>query len=507
MAFDKTILIVEKNGTTGRDTQLILTDLGYTVSGMVSSGEAALQEISVTRPGLILMSIHLKGELDGIETAMKINADHKIPIVYTTNLPDDNLIERLKQTNPYGYITKPYESAELHTVIDVAFYKKEMEAEFFTTQKHQSVEMLAGGISHQFNNALAVVMGNINLIEMDYADRDNLERSIREIKKSTNTMTRLTSQLLAFAGGGKYQTSVISLNDFLNETLPIINSVVNSSLHVGVKLPDEVLYTSIDINQLQSALSAILINASEAMMGNGLIHITCEGVTITDRNKSVHAGLKPGEYVRLAIKDSGVGMEPETVDRVFEPFFSTKFEGRGLGMAAANGIITNHGGILSIKSAPNEGSTVNIFLPATDNPVKTEIIHAYNNGSIAGKGVVMLIDDNESIVEMTTTILNKIGYSVIKTGSGIEALNVIQNNETVIDIVLLDIVMPDMTGEELYPKIKNLRPDLPVIVFSGYSIDSPVRKVLDAGAVDFIQKPFTVKGLAEKIKSVLNKPD
>ena len=231
-------------------------------------------------------------------------------------------------------------------------------------QKMKAIATLAGGIAHQFNNAISVIVGNIELLCLEKSDNEKINKITGPIRHSVNRMTQLTDQLLAYARGGKYQVEEISIGDFISNTLPLIQYNIKSTIGVQTDISHDILGIKADLTQMQMVMSAIISNASEAIDSTGCIRITGRNLNITKENSEDFGRLKPGLYVSLTIKDSGKGMDEKTRKHVFEPFFTTKFEGRGLGMAAAYGVIKNHGGWISIGSGVNKGTTVRFYLPA-----------------------------------------------------------------------------------------------------------------------------------------------
>ena len=381
--------------------------------------------------------------------------------------------------------------------------QKRLQNQLQQTQKMEAVGTLAGGIAHQFNNALYAITGNIDLLEMDFLDNENVSDYAKEMKTSTHRMTQLTAQLLAYARGGRYQTKTISLSDFVKETLPLVKHTIDSAIQVDTDLPCNILNVNADLTQLQMVLSAVLANSSEAIEGEGHIRIACRNKMIKNDTVGGYPGLKTGNYACLTVTDNGKGMNEETGNRVFEPFFTTKFEGRGLGMAAAFGIVKNHDGLISVDSELGQGTIVKIYLPAVETPVKEDSKPKPKTVWIKGTGTILVIEDEEPVMEISRAILEKLGYRVLEARTGQEAIDVVKTFDGHIDLALLDILLPDMSGNDIYPLIMEARPDLKVIVFSGYSIDGPAREILNAGAENFIQKPLTIAALSEKLKKTL----
>ncbi len=375
--------------------------------------------------------------------------------------------------------------------------RKRMEEQLRQAQKMESITTLAGGIAHQFNNALSVITGNIELLKMSIPDESEYRENIEPIKKSAYRMSNLTSQLLAYARGGKYNPKTISLSTFVKDTIPLIRHSIGHGIRIETHLPDYIPNIEADLTQIQMILSAVVTNASEAIEGQGWLRITAEEKVIKEHNPD----LERGRYACLTIEDNGKGMDDEIKNRMFEPFFTTNFQGRGLGMAAAFGIIRNHGGWISVESELGKGTQVHIYLPAVES--LGEEIRGIEPKLEVGSGTILIIDDESMILEVCRTMLEKLSYNVLEARTGAEAINVTKNFEGDIDLALLDIGLPDMDGDKLFPFLKEARNDLKVIVCSGYSIDGPAQEILDAGADGFIQKPYAFGALSVKLKEVL----
>ncbi|MGB9440929.1 MAG: PAS domain S-box protein, partial [Desulfobacterales bacterium] len=242
--------------------------------------------------------------------------------------------------------------------------KIKLTVQLHQVQKMEAIATLAGGIAHQFNNALSVVGGNIELLCLEAPENEKIDKFIGPIRHQIRRMSQLTDQLLAYARGGKYQVEEISIGDFISNTLPLIQYNIKSTIGVETDIPHNIFRIKADLTQMQMVMSAIITNASEALDSTGCIRIISRNIKIIEKNAKDFGELKPGPYVNLTIEDDGKGMNEETRKRIFEPFFTTKFQGRGLGMAAAYGVIKNHGGWISIASELNKGTTVRFYLPA-----------------------------------------------------------------------------------------------------------------------------------------------
>ena len=386
--------------------------------------------------------------------------------------------------------------------------RKKMQEELLKTKKLESLGVLAGGIAHQFNNALNSITGHTALLEIGYPEDEKIMDYAKAMKQSARRMAHLTSQLLAYAGGGKYNAQPVSMSEFIEGSLPLIQHTLDPDIHLKTDLPPDILNVKVDRTQMQMTLSAIIDNSNEAIEGSGSITITTRNVEIDQEFINAHhPGFKPGPHVCLSIEDDGKGMDEETRERIFEPFFTTHFIGRGLGMASVYGIVTNHNGSVTVDSEPGKGTAVTIYLPAISaggrEQKKTKVVAEPAVDLPTGEGTVLIIEDEETLVDLFKQILEILGYNVLLATTGKDAVEAAKTFDGRIDLALLDIKLPDMSGNQIYPLIMESRPDMKVLVCSGYSIDGPVQEILDAGAEGFVQKPFSIPTLAKKLKEVL----
>ena len=378
--------------------------------------------------------------------------------------------------------------------------KQRLEDQLQQATKMEAIATLAGGVAHEFNNALMGIMGNIELLKMNFSEDEGIDKHLESMKSAGHRMSRLTAQLLAYAEGGKYQPKNLKMDDFVMETLPLLQYDLSPTVRVETHFQKDIWYINADNAQMQMTLSAILANSNEAIEDEGLIRIAAENKDLDEDFTKQHPGLKPGPYVCLTIEDDGEGMDEETRSGIFEPFFTTKFQGRGMGMAAVHGIVRNHDGWISVDSELGRGTTVQIYLPAIEVEIKKP--RKAKAEVSTGSGTILMIEDEDVVIEVTQMMLEMLGYRVMVAKTGKDAIHIAETFDGQIDLALLDIKLPDIDGRNLYPLIMKARSNMKVIVFSGYSIDGPAREILNAGAQDFIQKPFSLATLSEKLKEV-----
>ncbi|MDA8138808.1 MAG: response regulator [Desulfobacteraceae bacterium] len=368
-------------------------------------------------------------------------------------------------------------------------------------QKMEAIATLAGGIAHQFNNALAVILGNIELIQMDGLADPRIFRFIDPINQAGQKMVQLTSQLLAYARGGKFQTQIVSTHRFVREALSLVGHTLSAQAELVMDLDENTDPIEVDSTQMQMLLAAILSNASEAMDKKGVVTVRLCNVDVGDEKDPRHHGLKPGRYVLLQIADTGKGMDETTRQRIFEPFFTTKFQGRGLGMAAVYGIVKKHGGYIYVDSSPGQGTTITVYLPGAR--LGPQIMGKQPAYGVHGVGTALIVEDEHLVMEVNRAIVEKLGYRVLEARSGREALHIARTFQGTIDFVLLDVILPDMGGNQIYPMLKEILPHIKVVVCSGFTLDGPAREIINAGAESFLPKPFTVAALSSTLDKIL----
>ena len=381
--------------------------------------------------------------------------------------------------------------------------KKKLEAQLHQAQRMESLGTLAGGIAHNFNNLLMGIMGyaSLMLLETD-PDHPNHKR-LKNIEKQVESGSRLTSQLLGYAREGSYEVKPISLNQLVKETSDTFG-MTKKEITVHQELSEKLYGIKADQGQMEQVLLNLYVNAADAMPGGGELFLKTNNVADKDMTSKPYK-VKSGNYVLLTVKDKGVGMDEETKERIFEPFFTTKglASGTGLGMASAYGIIKGHGGYIDVDSKKGEGTTFSIYLPATEKDLEGKKVSS--DELVKGKGTVLLVDDEGMVLDAVEEMLKHLGYEVLLAEDGQEALELYKENQDKIDMVLLDMVMPEMGGGETFDRIKEINTNIKVLLSSGYSIEGEAKEILKRGCDAFIQKPFKPEQLSQKIGEVLDR--
>ncbi|MFP4071956.1 MAG: ATP-binding protein, partial [Desulfovibrionales bacterium] len=378
--------------------------------------------------------------------------------------------------------------------------KKKMEHQLLESRKLEALGTLAGGLAHDFNNLLMGIQGQVSLMLTDVRDK-TLEQSLKSIEEYVRSASQLTRQLLGMARGGKYEVKVVQINAVVEKMLSVFGRT-HRDIFLRSSLDDTIPDVEADRGQIEQVLLNILLNAAQAMPEGGDITVTTSAVAIVAKEER-EVGLEPGRYVQISITDTGFGMDDAIRERIFDPFFTTKGigQGAGLGLASAYGIIKSHKGAIDVKSEPGHGSTFLIFLPASTKQQEAQAEH--DEELCLGSGMVLLIDDEQFMIDVATKMLEKLGYIVVSRNSGAEALAFFRENHTAVDLVILDIIMPGMSGSEVFDGLMEIDPEVKVLLSSGYSIHGQVEEILKRGGAGFIQKPYSLQELSRKVRECL----
>ncbi|MFH1984451.1 MAG: ATP-binding protein [Pseudomonadota bacterium] len=395
--------------------------------------------------------------------------------------------------------------AAAHDVTELKEAKEERErlqAQLSQAQKMEAVGTLAGGIAHDFNNLLMGIMGRTSLLGQDLEGAPDQLEHIQGIDACVKSAMNLTKQLLGIARGGKYEVRATDINRLIEDTLEMFSRTKKEISTTTAFTPDLSAVT-VDRTQISQVLLNIFVNAWQAMPSGGDLRIHTENTTL-DEEQAAAVQTAAGRYVRIAITDNGIGIPPEIRHRIFDPFFTTKEKGRGtgLGLASAYGIIKNHGGHITVTSEPGLGTTFNVYLPASSEAPSVD--KAVDPNPIAGTGTVLIVDDEPEILVIGQMMLERLGYTVLTAASGQEALKRYEQHRDSVQVIILDMIMPKLSGGETFDALRAMDPACRVILSSGYSINGQASNILDRGCNGFIQKPFNLTQLSEKVHAVLS---
>jgi len=369
-------------------------------------------------------------------------------------------------------------------------------------ERMQAIGRLAGGIAHDFNNLLMGIQGRTSLMLLDLFQGHPYYEQLKGIEEYVKRAVALTNQLLGFARGGKYQVAPIDLNKLIEENIAMF-ARTRKELRIDTKFQKNIWPVEVDRNQIDQVLLNLYVNAWQAMPGGGQLLVQTRNCRLDDKFVQPF-NVPSGNYVEISVTDTGIGMDDETSKRIFDPFFTTKEMGRGtgLGLASVYGIVKNHDGIITVQSEKGKGATFTIYLPATDKPVKeskraVEVL-------AAGEETILLIDDEEMILDVGKSMLEKLGYHVLAAAAGSQAVEIYRKRADEIDLIILDLIMPEMSGRDTYDRLKEIEPRVKVLFSSGYSKEGVANDILrDAGA-GFIQKPFDMEKLSRNVRQALD---
>ena len=385
--------------------------------------------------------------------------------------------------------------------------KERLEAQLLQSQKMEAVGRLAGGVAHDFNNMLTVILGYAELARDHLREGDPLLNYMRMIEKAGEHSRDITRQLLAFSRKQISEPKIIDLNESLSGIESTLARLIGEDVELITSLGEDLWKIKIDPSQVDQILVNLSVNARDAMPGGGRLTIRTRNMHLDESFIKTHLDFRSGdyEYVLLEVSDTGTGIDRETLPHVFEPFFTTKETGKGtgLGLATVYGVVHQNNGMINVYSEPGQGTVFYVYFPRVQEEPES-IREPAEISEYKGRGSVLLVEDNDMVREITAAMLSRIGFSVIEASKPAEALPFAENNETSIDLLLTDMVMPDMSGKELYERIKAVRPGIKVLFMSGYATEFIARSgMLDEGMY-FIQKPFSEKNLAEKIKEAIS---
>ncbi|MCL4537693.1 MAG: response regulator [Nitrospirae bacterium] len=382
--------------------------------------------------------------------------------------------------------------------------KKRLEETLIQTQKLDSLGMLAGGIAHDFNNILTGVLGYASLLKSTVSETDKTYKYIDTIEKSASRAANLAQQLLGFARKGKYIMTKLSINDLVKELASFVKETFDRSITIVLDCEENLPPVEGDSNQLYQAIMNLCINARDAMPEGGRLYIKTEYYLLHDEKVVDFFQIPAGGYVRVSVTDTGVGMPPDVRKRIFEPFYTTKGigKGTGLGLAMVYGIAKNHEGYITVYSEIGLGTTVRLYLPKADGTVEEKRRDRVMNER-PRKGTILLVDDEEVVRELGKDILEAYDYEVLLAVHGNEGVRIFSENKDRINLVILDMVMPEKGGRQTFKEIRTLKPDAKVLICSGYGEEQYFYELFEAGAAGFLQKPFQHTELLSKVEDAM----
>ena len=386
-------------------------------------------------------------------------------------------------------------------IIDISD-KKILEEQLIRAQKMEAIGTLAGGIAHDFNNLLMGVLGNVSLMLLNMESSHPFYDRLKNVEEYVHQGSELTKQFLGFARGGKYEVKPTHLGDFVHRSSEMFGRT-KKEIRIHRKVQEGLWAVEVDRNQMEQVMLNLFVNAWQAMPGGGDLYLSTENIELRDSD-ATPLGVEPGRFVRVSVTDTGVGMDDSVRARIFEPFFTTKGKGRGtgLGLASVYGIVKNHRGFVTVESRKGAGATFTIYLPASDKPAQEEL--RISTEAPKGRETILLIDDEKMVLEVGSEMLKRLGYEVLTASGGRAGIETYRSNRDCIHLVVLDMIMPDLGGSETFDGLLDIDPNVKVLLSSGYSLVGQAREIMEKGCRGFIQKPFGIHDLAEKIRKILD---
>jgi signal transduction histidine kinase len=541
------VLVVEDERVVALHLRQQLSRLGYEVPCMATKGPQALEAIELHKPDVVLMDIHIEGDMDGIDTASRIPSHLRIPVIYLTAYSEETTLERARSTRPYGYLLKPFSERELHATIQMAMERhradcaitrqaddlrvavaereeelassvKEVERQstqrlkaeqaLRQAQKMEAVGQLTGGLAHDFNNLMHVVVGNLEIIARTLpTEADRPRRCADSALQAARKAVLLTQRLLAFSSLQPLAPKPVNVNGLVAGMSDLLHRTLESSIGIKSVLGGEIWMVEVDANQLESAVLNLAVNARDAMKGSGRLTIETHNVTLDRNALNGNPYVIPGDYVSLAVTDDGCGMEQSIIERAVEPFFTTKEVGKGtgLGLSQVYGFAKQSGGYLKIYSEVGQGTSVKIFLPRYIGEAVLEsqakIISPVKS---VGNETILVVEDDDDVRLFSVEVLRELGYRVLEAEDGPKAIGLIRDDKD-IDLLFTDVVLPGgLNGAALAAEALAMRPTLAVLYTSGYDRNAISHHGRLAAGVELITKPFSYDTLTTRVREMLD---
>jgi len=555
------IMIVEDEGIVAHDIRNRLTKMGYDVVAIADSGELALKLVVEVRPDLVLMDIILKGELDGTQTARQLHDDHHVPVIYLTAHADYATVQRAKESEPFGYVVKPFQEQDLKTSIEMALVKhqsemrlrqstltlresndlleqrvaertanleeaiallkqeinerkhaqktlEERDLQLRQAQKMEAIGRLAGGVTHDFNNQLAIIRGYLDMAVEQLGEHPPITRYLNQIGGAVDRATGLTKQLLLFTSHQPVDLKVINLNHQINDFKEMLRRLLREDIDLEVDLSEALWPVRADAVNMDQVVTNLVVNARDAMPRGGKLTIQTRNVVLSAEQVPDHAVFHSGEYVHLMVRDTGEGMKPETLSKIFEPFFTTKArgDGTGLGLSVVYGILQSHGGWISADSMPKKGSCFHVYLPKCELGDAEEKANLTKRvGSYRGAGERLLVVEDEAYLRnMLVVMLEEQGYVVRACGNQKDARQLLAD-EAPFHLILTDVMLPDGRGTEMALDVQRSHPKLHTILMTGYPGTHLDLTRIRAAGLQLIQKPIARQDLLSIIHDKLKR--
>jgi signal transduction histidine kinase len=497
------------NGPNRNTEQTLNIDLDVTES--LANG---LEKLNVKTYNIILLDLTLP-DSRGLETFKKIQGQAKnIPIIVLSGLDDKTIAIRAVHDGAQDYLVKGHVDDDLLVrAIGYAIERKSVEeekekiqAQLYQAQKMEAIGVLAGGIAHDFNNLMTAIQGFTDVLMMKTEESDPSMRALQQIRSSASSAADLTRQMLLFSRKQPMEFSPVQLNKTIENLLKMLHRLIGEDITVGTSLEPELWLTRADIGTLEQVLVNIVINAKEAMPEGGQITIKTANVILDTNSIRSIPEARAGRFIKLTVSDVGIGMDDEILQHIFEPFYTTKdlSKSTGLGLSVVYGIVKQHQGWINVASKPGKGTTFDIYFPAQ--PIKStkkqneEISLAELQGN---SKKILLVEDAEGVREFAAMVLGENGYIVYSANTADEALDIFEKENGQFDLVISDVVLPDKSGLKLVEELIHIKPNIPILLSSGYTDQKLQWPVIREKGLRFLQKPYAYMDLLKATKEAI----
>ena len=384
---------------------------------------------------------------------------------------------------------------------------RRLEAQLRHASKMEAVGTLAGGIAHDFNNLLQAITGYTEILLMGKEREDPDYHKLRHIQSSADRAGELIQQILTFSRKVESKLRPVNLNKEVEQVEKLLKRTIPKMIHIELNLEEDLKVINADSGQVEQVMMNLAVNARDAMPEGGELVIETENVTLGEQYSRTHLGIMPGEYVLLSVSDTGNGMDKETLEHIFEPFYTTKETGKGtgLGLAMVYGIVKSHNGYIMCYSEPGQGTTFKIYFPAIEGESKEQEPGPAKEKELpGGSETILLVDDEESLLSLGAEMLERFGYRVLTARDGEEALKQYREKRDEISLIILDLIMPGMGGKHCLEELLRMNPQIKVVIASGYSINVPTKEAIEVGAKGFIRKPYNIKQMLKVVREILD---
>ena len=504
------LLIVEDSEDDAALLLMLLRQAGFEIeSERVESATGMARALNKNWD--IVISDHSMPQFSGSQALKMVRArDPEVPFIFVSGTIGEDVATDAMRTGAQDYVMKtnlkrlvPAVQRELRDAAERK-ERKRLDRRVRQLQKFEAVGKLVGGIAHDFNNMIGAILGWAEMGADETEPQTRLHDRFQKIREQSLRAGKLTSQLLAFAGGQILQPRKVNLNILVEEEMSLLSRIIGDDIDVRVIVAADLCVTLADPTQIEQVLMNLCLNARDAMVGGGQLLIETQNVEIDVAFCREHAFGRPGRYVLLSVTDTGSGMDTGTIEHIFEPFFTTKETGKGtgLGLATVDRIVKQHGGFIFAKSSPGKGASFRVYLPAA-NGDHEPLESVPEDRPLRGTETILLAEDHDGLRDTAQEMLQALGYHILVASDGQKALDIFKSNSGRIDLIVMDVVMPSLSGPEAYLEMSALRPGVRVIFTTGYTPEAmSLIAMVEKGAA-VLQKPYSLTSLSQMVRGAL----